>query len=1407
MDLYYTWISGNNYQITAVIFGDCTNISPGSVFSLLSTASPEICIFRGNINVATISLNIQSPTAGVDITPVCPGQVGNTQCENPGSTIPGIKKFVYTAIYTLPAPTVSSAWRFAFFGVLGNSSSAGRSVNITNIMNPGTSLMQLVDSLDNSFYPHNSNAQFSVIPTPFFCLNMPDSYNPGAVSPVGDSLSVINLIPAVDASGGGGGPCQFGVPVNYTGTAWNPPYTPISATTPLNVVAGSFSYDATTGQLNFNPNAIQRSTVVYNVREFRAGHFVGSCQREMNFLVQNCVSPPPTGGIAGASNGIIVDSAHMTTCANSGPFSFYFDPREPTTTNNITVTYSGLPAGATLNITGNSTPTPHIAFSWTTIGVAPGTYIFYLTYTDNNCPLQGTTTTAISVTILPSARVSYTVVSPIGCSPKEAINIIPSGQGSPWTIKVTGTTPQTFTGITGNFIDSLPPGTDTISIITSPAANRCDTAAYIVVPSPAIMGDTIVCAGSTLTLSDAITGGSWSSSNTSVATVVPTGTGMGTVTGVSAGMATMTYSFSGGCFKTVTVTVKPLPSAITGILHVCTGLTTTLSDAVSGGIWSSGTVAIATVGSVTGVVTGVTTGVAVISYSKNGCMVTASVTVYPEPSVIAGATNVCVGSTINLSDAIAGGTWSSSNTAAATIVQAGSGSGRVTGVAPGTTIITYILPGGCFRTTTVTVKPLPSAITGNMHACTGLTTILSDATSGGLWSSGTTAIATVGSVTGVVTGVTPGVVAISYTQNGCSVTTSVTVNIEPALSAGTANICTDGTATLTVTPGGGTWSISNTAVATIRPVGTDSLIVTGIHTNGTTVITYSLSGCTTSRTITAVSILPPITGPTRVCTGQSIILSNAITGGTWTTGNTSLATADAPTGTITGVSPGVPVITYSIGGSCTTTTTVTVNLSPNHGAITGLPNLCVGYTISLSDTVSGVWGMSNGSATISGGVVSGISPGIDTVRYIVSNTLCKDTATRVITVYAVPDSGTISGLNALCVGLTITLSDTAAGGVWSSAITGIATIAPAGGGVVTGVSSGIDTIEYTASNPGCSTVASYTVTVYDPPVPGIIRGGPVKVCAGAVFALSDTSGGVWSSSNTAVAAIDSITGIVSAVNQGVTTIYYTIGPNLGNCYGIATFTLTVTPQNTLTINSTVSQVTCNGDNNGSISVIMSGGTPPLHYVYLWSNGDTTYSITGLAPGYDTLHVTEPATLCKALDILQITQPDSLIITAVITQDKCKQSNGTIIPTVTGGTTPYQYHWSDNSTGTTLENLHAGTYSLTVTDHNDCVQTLSAEVTDNDCIINVHDVITPNGDGINDTWIIEGIDNYATSTVQVFDKWGDMVYEKTNYNNDWSGKGKGGNLLPDGTYFYVVKLNSINLLGGQNTFTGSILIKR
>jgi hypothetical protein len=149
-------------------------------------------------------------------------------------------------------------------------------------------------------------------------------------------------------------------------------------------------------------------------------------------------------------------------------------------------------------------------------------------------------------------------------------------------------------------------------------------------------------------------------------------------------------------------------SPITGTLVVCTGATTTLTDATTGGTWSSNSTSIATIGT-TGIVSGVAVGTATITYNVTGTgTATAVVTVntVPAPAAITGPTVVCVTTHIILSDASASGAWSS---AATTIASAGLSTGVITGVAVGTAVISYTVANTCGIASvmhTMTVKAL-----------------------------------------------------------------------------------------------------------------------------------------------------------------------------------------------------------------------------------------------------------------------------------------------------------------------------------------------------------------------------------------------------------------------------------------------------------------------------------------------------------------------------------------------------------------------------------------------------------------------------------------------------------------------------------------------------------------------------
>jgi len=198
-------------------------------------------------------------------------------------------------------------------------------------------------------------------------------------------------------------------------------------------------------------------------------------------------------------------------------------------------------------------------------------------------------------------------------------------------------------------------------------------------------------------------------------------------------------------------------------------------------------------------------------------------------------------------DATSGGVWSSSNLAFAGV---GSISGMVTGVSAGTATIAYTYTNtfGCSSSVsvsdTVVSIPVVSAITGTTNECIGASTTLSDPTTGGVWGSSNTAIATVGATTGMVAGVSAGVVTIDYVVTnsaGCPAVASIsdTVNAMPTESpiTGTMNVCVGAATTLSDALPFGTWGSFNISIATVNSVNGS---VTGIAA-GSDKIYYSVS--------------------------------------------------------------------------------------------------------------------------------------------------------------------------------------------------------------------------------------------------------------------------------------------------------------------------------------------------------------------------------------------------------------------------------------------------------------------------------------------------------------------------------------------------------------------------------------
>lgn len=139
-------------------------------------------------------------------------------------------------------------------------------------------------------------------------------------------------------------------------------------------------------------------------------------------------------------------------------------------------------------------------------------------------------------------------------------------------------------------------------------------------------------------------------------------------------------------------------------------------------------------------------------------------------------------------------------------------------------------------------------------------------------------------------------------------------------------------------------------------------------------------------------------------------------------------------------------------------------------------------------------------------------------------------------------------------------------------------------------------------------------------------------------------------------------------------------------------------------------VSCFGGSNGSVSASVSGGT--ANYTYSWSPGGvTTSSISNIPIGTYTVTVNDSHS-CLATNTVVIIQPTDIITTSTITNVSCNGgSNGTISLTPSGGTLPYTYFWSaGGATTSSVSNLTAGNYSVTVTDANGCVKNYTYTVT-------------------------------------------------------------------------------------------------
>lgn len=853
----------------------------------------------------------------------------------------------------------------------------------------------------------------------------------------------------------------------------------------------------------------------------------------------------------------------------------------------------------------------------------------------------------------------------------------------------------------------------TCNIIYTVNATGCSTSIpFVVNPIPAaVVGPDTVCEGSSATITDVTPGGTWSNVGTH-ASIVGSGT-TGTVNGLTNGVDVISYTFPAtGCAAAFPFTVNPLPSGIGGPAFVCMGTTGTETDISGGGSWSiisgSGT---ASIGSGSGTITPISVGTVTVVYTlPTSCSVTRTVSIDASPSPITTLTSgqVCIGSSILLSDATGLGAWSASTPTVGTVV-----GGTVTGVGiagvGGTDTISYTV-GTCAAKYVVTVNPKPTAITGPTQVCVGdCGEVYGSGPGAGIWSSSSLATGTIDPVSGTFCALAPGTTTIMYTftATGCARSIIVTVNANPTISPVAPQVCETYSITLTGAPGSGTWATSSSNISLIAGTG----VVTGV-TAGTALVTYTapITTCTVTALVTVNPLPNPIVSSLDpMCMNSTATLTSPGTpGGTWSTVST-IESIGSATGIITGIGVigGVATNVYTLPTGCFVTYDETLVSLPTFGPAPPA-TMCAGTTANITGNGgAGAWTSSAGGiASVANGaggtgVITAITSGVTNMCFTFTTApacqLCQ-------TMNVIPALTPITGPTTVCTGSSITLtSGPAGGGTWGSS-TGAATVVAGAGatGIVTGVTTvgSPTTITYTLGT--CS--ASYVVSVNQTPNPITVSGtNSFNICQGLTTTMCTTGPGPggysWSSSNPLVATLTSagLCATATGISAGTSIIKYTNG--FTGCFSQQTLTVTngvaaISGPNAVCMGSTVTETDASPAGYWSSS---NGGVATVTFT---SPGPTSNSTTvsPVAPGTFTLTFLSGSG-CTATKVMTVNPIPSNTVIALSSTNLCP--GGSVELTASTGT-GYTYQWLDpgviaGATGATYSATAAGTYAVTVTD--------------------------------------------------------------------------------------------------------------
>jgi hypothetical protein len=506
--------------------------------------------------------------------------------------------------------------------------------------------------------------------------------------------------------------------------------------------------------------------------------------------------------------------------------------------------------------------------------------------------------------------------------------------------------------------------------------------------------------------------------------------------------------------------------------------------------------------------------------------------------------------------------------------------------------------------------------------------------------------------------------------------------------------------------------------------------------------------CTTSSAIVTTVNTPATANagtPQTVCSNGSITLAGSIGGGatssTWTAPSGTFSDASSLTTTYTpSITSGTVTLTLTTddpAGPCVaavSTVVITVNAAATANA--GTPQtVCSNGTITLAGSIGGgatssTWTASSGTFSDASSLTTTYTPSITSGT--VTLTLTTDdpagpctaaVSTVVITVNAAATANA-GAPQTVCSGGSVTLAGSIGGGATSSTWTASSgTFSDASSLTSTytpSITSGTVTLTLTTDDPaGPCTAATSTVVITVNESPSVTTSTTNVLCFGQTngSATANVIGGTPAYTYTWNTSPTQTTQTASNLIAGIYTVIVT---DQNTCSTTANATITA-PTAVLSASSVLTNETCNQLDNGLIDVSVSGGTSP--YTYVWSNGANTEDINPATAGVYVVTITDN-NACTTILSQTVLEPSTVGVTIASTNETCNElNNGTATTNVLGGTTPYTYLWSNTATTANISGIKADTYTVTVTDNNNCTTSATTLITQPDVLVISEPLVT------------------------------------------------------------------------------------